>query len=64
MSVKHLSTNPQQISATDWYYEEASGLEVIHEVRDLNSNQYIRTDRFFIPWSKVRASLKRKDTRR
>jgi len=52
------SLDPQNVSATDWYYEEQGGMLVVHEVRD-EAGLYLQTDQFKIPWRMIEASLKR-----
>jgi hypothetical protein len=57
-----LSRAPQNVGVNDWYYEEPKGIQVIHEIYDAyDPTHYIRTDRVLIPWSMLRASVKRKD---
>jgi hypothetical protein len=56
-----LSLYPQKINNFNWYYEEHGGICVIHEVRDENG-EHTKTDRFMIPWHKLRKSLKRNDS--
>ena len=52
------SLAPQNVSKTDWYYEEKTHMLFVHEVRT-EAGDYIRTDQIKIPWKKVEASLKR-----
>ncbi len=54
-----LSLKPQNVSPSCWYYEEKKGINVVYEIRDKNGN-YIRTDQFIIPWSKIFKSVERK----
>ncbi len=58
MKVK-ASRSPQNIGDEDWYYEEPNNLLLIHEVRDKNTKEYIRTDQIKIPWRMILKSLKR-----
>lgn len=60
MSKKHLSPRPHNIKPGSWWYEENSGIEVVHQIRD-DYGKYIRTDHIRIPWVSIRAALKRKD---
>jgi len=54
-----LSNNkPQDIDSETWYYEEASGIEVIHWTKD-DSGKW-RTIHIKIPWRMLSASLARK----
>lgn len=46
---------PQNISATDWYYEYPTHLLIVHEVRD-EAGLYIKTDQFKLPWKMIDAS--------
>ena len=51
--------NPQHISEHVWYYEERKGLCFFVEFhRDGN---YVCTDQFIVPWSKVSKSLARRN---
>lgn len=59
MSNKHLSLKPQCFDPCFWYYEEAKGLKLYHEIN--NGGKYLRIDQVFIPWRMVRESLERKD---
>lgn len=59
MANKHLSLEPQNVTKELWYYEEARGINIVHEIK--SSGHYIRTDQILIPWSKIRRSLKNKD---
>jgi len=52
------SLEPQQITATDWYYEEGGHMLFVHEVREPDG-RWIRTDTIKIPWKRIEASLKR-----
>ncbi len=55
-----LSRHPQTVSEHNWYYEEARGIRVVHEVHD-SKGEYLQTDQFRIPWWQLRKSLGRKD---
>ena len=59
MGNKHLSLKPKIIQDSAWWYEEPSGISVVHEIRE--GDRYIRTDTLNIPWRQIRAALKRKD---
>lgn len=61
-SVSKLSRNPQGISKDAWYYEEKGGLLFIVYPPSANSGGL--AIKFTVPWRKIKASLKRKDTRR
>lgn len=50
---------PQHINDYNWYYEMPRNIIFVHEVRDLITNEYIRTDQIKIPWYKIRKSLER-----
>ena len=54
-----LSREPQKIDLKNWYYEERTGIVVIHEVYSADG-VYQQTDSIKIPWSKLETSLKRK----
>ena len=54
-----LSRQPQAINERNWYYEEYSGIMIVHEVVDKNGN-YVQTDQFKIPWKKLLVSCERK----
>ncbi len=56
------SREPQQINATNWYYEYPSHLLIVHEVRD-EAGLYIQTDQFKLPWRLIERSRKRKPKR-
>lgn len=51
--------DPQNISATDWYYEFPSHLLIVHEVRD-KAGLYIQTDQFKLPWRMIEHARKRR----
>lgn len=57
--VRALSCEPQSLGKHDWYYEEKNHLTLIHEVRDLKTGEYIRTDQIKIPWAKMFRSIRR-----
>lgn len=57
---KHLSCKPQDVTNRLWYYEEPSGITVVHEIFQADGS-YLRTDQIVIPWTKIRRSLQRKD---
>ena len=54
-----VSPKPQNVRATDWYYEYPSHLLIIHEVRD-RAGRYIQTDQFKLPWRMIERSRKRR----
>jgi hypothetical protein len=55
-----LSNRPQEIPNYDaWYYERRAGIEILREVRN-DEAQFVRTDRFIIPWWMLRKSLARR----
>ena len=60
MADKHLSGKPHGTHPHFWWYEERAGLLMVVESRD-NEGNYIRTECYKIPWSALRAALKRKD---
>lgn len=53
------SLNPQKIDDDSWYYEYRGRIEVVHEIRDSATGNYIRTDTIKIPWRKLEKSMKR-----
>lgn len=57
------SRDPQNIRATDWYYEYPTYLLIVHEVRD-EAGLYIQTDQFRLPWKLIEASRRRRPKRR
>lgn len=60
MANKDLKLSPQNIDPFWWWYEEPSGIHIIHEMRDKNG-RFIETQQRCIPWDSVRAALRRKD---
>ncbi len=50
---------PVDIDEHSWYYEEARGINVVHEIKE-NNGAYYRTDQFLIPWKRLLESVKRK----
>lgn len=54
-----LSDQPQDLGEHDWYYEERKHLTLVHEVLDLKTGEYIRTDQIKIPWAKMFRSIHR-----
>jgi len=52
---------PKQIRGNPcaWWYEDARGIDVIHEIRDNANNLYTRTDHIRIPWSHLAAAMRR-----
>ena len=59
ISTSTLSRHPQSISDTDWYYEAANNIILVHEVRDRKNKNYIRTDQIKIPWHMLFRSANR-----
>lgn len=57
-----LSDNPQEIDKHNWYYEHKTGIEVIHEI--YMDGVYQQTDHIKIPWSKLRNSVRRFNSKR
>lgn len=53
------SREPQNINATNWYYEFPTYILLVHEVRD-EAGLYIRTDQFKLPWRLIEKSRKRR----
>lgn len=53
-----LSREPQNIDKHNWYYEEYSGITVVHEV--IVKGKLVQTDQFKISWKKLLASCERK----
>lgn len=54
MALKHLSGNPHKVTDDFWWYEENGGITLC-----VRADQ--KTLLFDIPWSAIRAALKRKD---
>lgn len=57
--MKATGREPQNIRASDWYYEYPSHLLIVHEVRDA-AGLYIQTDQFKLPWKMIDRSRKRR----
>lgn len=53
-----LSSKPQNIDLETWYYEEQSGIEVVHWTKDDNGKR--RAIHIKIPWRMLSDSLARK----
>lgn len=51
--VRALSREPQSLGEHDWYYKEKNHLTLVHQVHDLKTGAYIRTDQIKIPWAKM-----------
>lgn len=62
MSVGHLKLKPHRGRGRSdaWWYEEAHGVAVIHEVCG-EDGRYIRTDQLHIGWWALRNALTRLD---
>ncbi len=43
-----------------WWYEEPTGIRIVHEVRDDDFN-YLRTEYLSIEWRALRKALERRD---
>jgi hypothetical protein len=54
---------PHKITKNDWFYEERTGLLLVHEVYSPLGN-YICTEQVKLPWRKLEASLKRWQARK
>jgi hypothetical protein len=52
-----LSDRPQMLDEHTWYYEERAGLTVEIYIQGI----WNRTDKFVIPWKKLRISLARRE---
>lgn len=65
MSRKHLRRDPQHVAKdqTWWYYEEPAGLTVVVEPRAPFGEKSATTRMVILPWSRIRAALKRKDAK-
>lgn len=50
---------PLTLGEHDWYYEEKNHITLVHEVIDLKTGEYIRTDQIKIPWPKMFRSIHR-----
>lgn len=55
------SKEPQTVNVDTWFYDGKRGITVVHEART-KAGEYIQTDQFLIPWSKLEAALKRHKT--
>ena len=55
-----LSNSPQHVDEDTWFYEERRGILVVRRVYNAGG-EFVQTEQFMIPWSKLRASLNRKD---
>ncbi len=53
------SLEPQKIGETDWYYEYPTYMLLVHEVRERDGGQHVRTDTIKIYWRKIEQSLAR-----
>lgn len=51
---------PVSVGPNDWFYEMPGHLILVHEVRDLKTGDYIRTDQIKIHWRKIKTKLPRK----
>jgi len=60
MAKKHLKADAHFVRQGCWWYEENGGVSVIVEHSDKN-DVFIKTEHYKIPWSSIRAALKRKD---
>lgn len=62
MANRHLSRDPHHVGKdkTWWWYEEPGGITVLCEYRAADGS-YEVTRELKIPWSAIRAALKRKD---
>ena len=56
-TTKNGSNKPKKITDEAWWYEDAGGISVIHELR--TNGHYIRTDTLRIPWHKLMLAAKR-----
>lgn len=54
-----LREEPIHLDDHNWYYEERSGICLVHEVMDTRGN-FQKTEQIRIPWKKVLESVKRK----
>lgn len=59
MKENKLSKNPQPIDEHNWYYEEHTGIVLVHEVI-VPSGELLQTDQIKVPWKKLLESLERK----
>lgn len=58
MAIKHLKRAPVNLTEKSWYYEDGRGIQVYAQVEKTEGTTIGLP---VIPWSKIRASLKRKD---
>lgn len=56
------SLTPKTIDPNTWFYDDAKGILVVHEVRYPNG-ALIKTDQFIIPWRKVMSAVNRHCTK-
>ena len=56
-----LSLFPQKLDDFHWYYEENGGIYLYHSIKGA-TGQIIDVDCVIIPWRKLSASLKRKQS--
>jgi len=47
------------IDNDNWYYEEETGIRIVHIVRNDKERQ-LQTDQFYIPWKRLLESVVRK----
>ena len=57
MKKRRFSREPQGISDRDWYYEQADGILLVHEIT--RGGHYFRTDQILIPNRLLARSFKR-----
>lgn len=57
MSKKDLRLSPINIDKQNWYYEEPRGICVVHDGIAKNQDRY--TALIYIPWGKLKGSIKR-----
>ena len=53
-----LNYGPVEIDEDSWYYEDKTGIDLIHEERDLEGN-FIKTVHIKIPWRKLVTTMER-----
>ena len=51
-------TIPMPVDKLNWYFEEAWGINLVHEV--YRKGVFLQTDNIFIPWKKLLESVRRK----
>jgi hypothetical protein len=56
------SLKPINIDKSSWFYDQPRGILVVHEARN-KVGDYLQTDQFTISWAKIRAALKRHDSK-